>query len=249
MPKSSAVNGFAGINSIPWAPWYRIWRKKGRNPAIPASSSDELLRMLLCLGGYDSPTASLSMHNWSTQIEYVKCALALNADDSVFEVGCGAGAFLYGLQRYCRTVGGLDYSSPLLEIARKVLTSNCLITAEAIRLPESPKYDHVVSQGVFHYFPDEAYAARVVRRMAAKAVRTVAVLDVNDAAKAGEAREHRRKAYAASGHPNEELTQLYLHREFFRMLADELNCHLRIDESVMRKAISSRFRYNAFLFK
>jgi len=249
MPKSSAVNGFAGINSIPWASWYRIWRKKGRNLVFPASSSEELLRMLLCLAGYDSPTASLSMQDWSTHIEYVKRTLALTADDSVFEVGCGAGAFLYGLQRYCRTVGGLDYSRPLLKVARKVLTSNCLITAEAIRLPASPKYDHVVSQGVFHYFPDEAYAAQVVRRMVAKAVRTVAVLDVNDAAKAEEAREQRRKAYADSGHPNEELSQLYLHREFFRMLADELNCHLRIDESVMRKAINSGFRYNAFLFK
>jgi len=238
-----------GINPVPWATWYRIWQKKGRELVGLAGSSGDLLRTLLCLDGYDSPTASLSMQEWSAQIEYVRRTLALTLDASVFEVGCGAGAFLYGLRRYCRTVGGLDYSAPLLNIARKLLTSNDLIMAEAIQLPRSPMYDHVVSHGVFHYFPNEAYAARVVRRMAAKAIRTIAVLDVNDSAKRDEAQEMRRKAYAESGHPNEELSQLFLHREFFQMLADELNCRVRIDESILRKAINGGYRYNAFLFK
>lgn len=250
MPKCSAANELnSGINAIPWATWYRIWQEKGRESMFLVGSGGDLLWTLLGLAGYDSPTASLSIQEWFAQIDYVKRTLVLTRDESVFEVGCGAGAFLFGLQRFCRTVGGLDYSRPLLRIARQLLRSNDLITAEAIRLPRSPKYDHVVSHGVFHYFPDEAYAAQVVRRMAAKAVRTVAVLDVNDAARRTEAQEQRRKAYAENGRPNEELSQLFLHREFFQMLADDLNCHLRIDESVMRKAISSTYRYNAFLFK
>jgi ubiquinone/menaquinone biosynthesis C-methylase UbiE len=250
MPRCSQANeAFPGINSVPWAAWYRIWHQKGKELAGLAGSNGDLLCALLCLAGHDSPTASLSIQEWSADIEYVRRTLTLTMAESVFEVGCGAGAFLYGLQRYCRTVGGLDYSRPLLDIARKLLKTNDLITAEAILLPRSPKYDHVVSHGVFHYFPDEAYAARVVRRMAAKAVRSVAVLDVNDAAQRDEAQELRRIAYAESGRPNEELSQLFLHREFFRKLADELNCHIRIDKSILRKAISGRFRYNAFLFK
>lgn len=250
MPKFSAPSAInSGINSIPWAPWYRIWQDKGRQAVFLAGSSVEVLPALLLLAGYDSPTASLCMQEWFAQIEYVKRALALTLDQSVFEVGCGAGTFLYGLQQHCRTVGGLDYSQPLLKIARRLLMSTDLCTSEAIQLPRSPTYDHVVSHGVFHYFPDEAYAARVVKRMAAKATRTVAVLDVNDAAKGAEARDQRRKAYAASGRPNEELSQLFLNREFFRVLADELKCNLRIDDSVMRKSISSGYRYNAFLFK
>ena len=250
MPKSSAANELiSGINSIPLGAWYGIWEAKGSEPVILADSRDELLLSLLRLAGHDSPTASLSIEEWSTQIDYVRRTLALRPDEKVFEVGCGAGAFLYGLQRYCRIVGGLDYSRQLLRTARRVLKSNSFITAEAIRLPPIPRYDHVVSHGVFHYFPDETYAALVVRKMSAKAVRTVAVLDVNDAAKREEAREQRRNAYAKSGRPNEELSQLFLHREFFRVLADELNCYLRIDESVMRKSVNSGYRYNAFLFK
>lgn len=227
--------------------WLRIWQQKGREPLALNGSPEEVLRNLLRFDGYDSRTSTLSLDDWAAQVEYVSRSLCLIAADTVYEVGCGAGALLHSLQARCRAVGGLDYSEPLLAIARKVLQADDLILGEAFDLPESPRYDHVVSLGAFLYFPDEDYARTVVRKMVAKAKRVVAVLDVNDAARRDLALALRRAAQADIPGQKAGLEQLFLPREFFHELAVELGCELRIDESVMRQSLNSRYRYNVFL--
>jgi hypothetical protein len=54
---------------------------------------------------------------------------------------------------------------------------------EALSLDERPTYDAVISCGTFLYFPDLPYAEGVLRRMATKAERTMAILDLPDLAK------------------------------------------------------------------
>ena len=58
---------------------------------------------------------------------------------------------------------------------------SCLCRGE--KFAEEEKYDAAFSDGVFHYFPDEAYAQEVMEGMLKKARGNIAVLDVHDAAK------------------------------------------------------------------
>jgi SAM-dependent methyltransferase len=99
---------------------------------------------------------------------------------SVYEVGCGAGAFLYVLAELGWRVGGLDRSATLIDIARSVLPAGRFDVAEATELAPEPVSDVVLSCGVFLYFPSLDYAAEVIAAMAARASGAVAILDLPD---------------------------------------------------------------------
>src|SRR5262245_64013945 len=106
--------------------WHAIWRHKGTEPHTLDGSAEDILRTLLKLDGYDSKTASMSLDDWHHQLAYIADTLALRSTDTVYEVGCGAGAVLYSLQPKCKVGGGLDYSESLLRTAQQVLASQDL---------------------------------------------------------------------------------------------------------------------------
>ena len=103
------------------------------------------------------------------------------AGESLFEVGCGAGAFLLPLYRKGLHVAGLDFSPALVAQAARVMPGVEIGIAQAIDLSPTPKFSCILSNSVFHYFPDLTYAKRVVDLMLAKATRKVVILDVPDA--------------------------------------------------------------------
>jgi SAM-dependent methyltransferase len=227
--------------------WHDIWRKKGLAAPRLAGVEDPLPH-LLKLNGYDSKTSTTSLDDWTTLVNHIAESLALRPTDSLYEVGCGAGALLYGLRERCRKVAGLDYSAPLLDAARQVLNDVDLELGEARDLSPHPRYDVVTSLGVFIYFPDEDYARDVVERMIAKSRRVVAILDVNDAARRDEALRLRRAAQAAAGAaPGPE--QLFLPCQFFLNLAEAHGLRCRVSRTAMPNSINSRYRYDVFLFK
>jgi trans-aconitate methyltransferase len=98
----------------------------------------------------------------------------------VFEVGCGAGAFLHELRALGCTVGGIDSSPALIEIARRALPDGQFDVCDAALLSPEPTADFVISSGVFLYFASLAYARGVVDAMVRKATGAVAILDVPD---------------------------------------------------------------------
>jgi SAM-dependent methyltransferase len=114
-------------------------------------------------------------------------ASGLAPGDRLLEIGCGAGAFLFPFAEAGVQVAGVDRSRSLLAAAREALPSGAFVVAVADGFPLVPRYDAVVSCGVFLYFPDLAYAMRVIRRMAAVASAHVAILDVPDARRQVEA--------------------------------------------------------------
>ena len=69
--------------------------------------------------------------------------------------------------------------------------------AAADQLPSEPVFDAVVSFGVFMYFPDLAYADRVLAAMTAKARTAVAILDVPDLSLRDAAMSDRIAAFAS----------------------------------------------------
>jgi len=112
---------------------------------------------------------------------------------SVFEVGCGAGAYLWELYRSGCEIGGLDASATLLAYARQVMPCGRFTHGEASALESRERHDFVISNGVFLYFPSLDYARQVLEVMVRTARRGIMVLDVPDEAKREEALAIRRR--------------------------------------------------------
>lgn len=156
--------------------WAQIW--EGRTLDRSRGST---LAQLMAADGLDTAFGRIDEGAWTRFVRAEAERLNLQAGDEVYEVGCGAGALLYELRRQGLRCAGLDRSASLISCARAVLPDGRFEVAEAAELPRQPPADAVVSFGVFLYFPSLDYATRVIERMAAKARRAVAVLDVPDA--------------------------------------------------------------------
>lgn len=225
--------------------WFDVWQAKGKRALAEHRPPD--LHELATLAGYDSPTSALDLTQYDRQLRYVVDSLAIGPADTVYEVGCGAGALLSSLQNMCAGVGGSDFAPALVEVARMVVDSDDLGVLEARAVPAQPRYDVVVSNGVFLYFPDDGYAWDVVVAMAAKARRAIGIFDVNDLATRTEHEGLRRAAYGPDG-TRGRLGQLYLERAAFWALADQLRMTCLIEDSVMTGSVNAPFRYNVMMF-
>jgi 2-polyprenyl-3-methyl-5-hydroxy-6-metoxy-1,4-benzoquinol methylase len=226
-----------------------VWQNKGLSHAPDDPASGDILDALMDLDGYHSPTSSLSVEDHEVQFRHAVDALDIGPRDTVFEVGCGAGAFLYWLRPRCASVGGLDYAESLIAHARRALSSTDLQHGEARNLAIVPQYDVVLSNGVFIYFPDEQYAYDVLRRMIQKSRRAIGILDVNDAQRRREFEQMRAKNQGDERGRYDGLEQLYLGREFFEKVAAELGLSCRIEQSRMPNSVNARFRYHVWICK
>jgi cyclopropane fatty-acyl-phospholipid synthase-like methyltransferase len=229
--------------------WHQVWQNKGLSRTPDDLVSGDVLDGLMDLDGYHSPTSSLSVEDHEVQFRQAVDVLDIGPRDTVFEVGCGAGAFLYWLRPRCASVGGLDYAESLIAHARRVLPAADLQYGEARSLAMIPQYDVVLSNGVFIYFPDEQYAYDVLRRMIQKSRRAIGILDVNDAEHRREFEQMRAMSHGDQRSRYDGLEQLYLRREFFKEVAAELGLSCRIDKPRMPNSVNARFRYHVWLRK
>jgi SAM-dependent methyltransferase len=157
--------------------WDALW--EGRGVAEAAGST---LEQLMAADGFDSGFAGLTEDSWRDAILALAQRMGIGPSHSVFEVGCGAGALLHVLHERGCAVGGIDRAPALIARAREVLPDGSFTTGDAAALATAPRFDALLSFGVFLYFATPAYAERVLDRMVTKATRVVGVLDLPDAA-------------------------------------------------------------------
>jgi trans-aconitate methyltransferase len=208
-----------------------------------------LLTRLMAADGMDTGFGSVGEEAWRQFVRETADALGIEPGSSVFEVGCGAGAFLYDLYRQGCAVAGLDASSALIGYARQAMPEGQWQIAEASQLDPSTKYDFVVSTGVFLYFPSLDYAQGVLERMVRKARRGVMVLDVLDLAKRDQALEMRRRIAGAEAYARkyEGLDHLSIARSWFQSTLAGLNvAGMRIEDQRIEGYANSAYRYNVF---
>lgn len=227
--------------------WDALWKQRTISPVAGATLAD-----LMAADGYNTDFARLSEASWSAGVRRLAAALGLTPGMSAFEVGCGAGAFLYELERLGCKVGGVDQSPALIGAAAGAIPSGHFAVSAAAAFEVEPPFDAVISFGVFLYFSSLAYAAQVLDRMVAKARRVVAVLDVPDLTTREEDLAYRKKlaggeaAYAAryAG-----LDHTYYDRAW---LADALRARGLVDVRVEGQVIdgygNAPFRFNAWGF-
>ncbi|WP_314626970.1 class I SAM-dependent methyltransferase [uncultured Selenomonas sp.] len=203
--------------------WQEIWNKRNSHLMdVDRTDKRAMLLELKRINGFDITKEGALYEAFLEKYEAAKEGLALPEGGSVFEVGCGAGANLWLFQQDGFRVGGIDFSEGLLAISRDVLREDALceiVCGEACDLPQEEKYDAAFSDGVFHYFPDEAYAEKVLEGMAEKVRGNIVILDVHDAAKKEEFFAFRRKLDPDYDERYRGLDKLFYDKAFFEAFA------------------------------
>ena len=104
--------------------WKDIWNKQDRFNKI-------ILDFLIKANGFDSGSGSFNVEDWIKYTKSIFDLIGIKKNDKVFEVGCGAGAFLFPLYLKGINVSGIDYSNQLIDIAKKFLPENSFSVGDA----------------------------------------------------------------------------------------------------------------------
>lgn len=224
--------------------WRKIWNDDNRVKNI-------ILDCLVRADGFDGGAGSFSVDDWLyyTNMHYEQ--LEIDASDSLFELGCGSGAFLYPLYLSGHKIGGLDYSETLIEIARRFLPGAGFVVQDALSLNTSELFNVVFSHSVFHYFESHAYAKTVVPRMLEKSKKKVAIFDINDFSKRDLYEQVRMAGLSASEYKKKYkgLDHQFYCKEWFEELADEFGVSIKIYDQSYEKYTNSELRFNVILEK
>ena len=139
----------------------------------------------------------------------------------------------------------------MIEFASKFIPEGEFEVNEAIKLDTNTKYDFVISNGVFYYFKSLDYAEEVIKRMFSKALKKIAIFDINDEEKrdlahkiksAGMTEEEYKKRY-------EGLDQLFCSKEWFIEIGKKLNAKTSIWDQDFKNYENSKFRFNVMFEK
>ncbi len=157
--------------------WHAIWNHRG-------ATEDRalLLDELIALNGFDTGAMAIHAQDWRSNAQRIASALDIRTADKVYEIGCGCGAFLLALQEFSGCdVSGADYSTGLVEVARKVFPGHAFDVISAVDMDTSEPCDHAISHSMFHYLTLQQ-ASIVIEKMLIKAQRTVGIFDLPDLA-------------------------------------------------------------------
>ena len=117
---------------------------------------------------------------WRDFVERIVETLDVGPGTSIFDVRCGAGAFLFPLTENGYLVGGIDPSQTLIARAKAAMPEGRWSVGAAETVDPGEAWDVVVSVSAFERFKDLNEARGVLARMTAKATHAIAVLDVPD---------------------------------------------------------------------
>ena len=228
--------------------WKKIWESRKENlEKIDRENYRAVFTELKRIDGYDI-NGGATVESLLKQYEDIKIALNLSAGENIFEVGCGAGAQLFLFARDGFEVGGLDYSSTLIAIAKKILPDTReLICAGADELPTDKKYDAVFSNGVFIYFDNLLYAEHVLEKMLIKSRRSIAVLDVYDKAFEEELTAERKRTIENYEERYKDLPKLFYPRSFFEDFAARHELSIRFAKNELENYGNAPFTYHCFM--
>ncbi len=225
--------------------WKEIWNKRKNNPG------ESTLTSLIKADGFDSGAGLFNEQIWLKFVNGVSDRFCLKETDSLFEVGCGSGAFLYPFYMNNHKVAGLDYSTALIDIANEAMSDMSFKVMEAIEVEVEDKFDIVVSNSVFQYFSSLDYAKSVLFRMIEKANNKVIILDVNDKSKKEKALSLRKGALSSEEYEKKYagLDHLFYEKSWFQEMASASNCNIEIFDQDIEGYLNSNFRFNVILSK
>jgi SAM-dependent methyltransferase len=225
--------------------WRAVWNRKQVDRCLTST-----LDRLISADGFDSSFGGgIESIDWVQYLDSIAARLHLEPGDSIFEVGCGAGAFLYPFFAKGHRVAGIDYSESLAAIAREVMPGAPILVDEAIRMPTDRRFDFVTSHSVFFYFHDLDYAATVLRKMNLVAAKGIGIFDIPDAAKKDEAMRYRKGKIGDEEYERRYsgLAHLYYEKTWFERTLSGEDLDVEIEDQDIPGYDNSLFRFNVFL--
>ena len=239
--------------------WKQLWNCRNVDVDLNAFTSDEnLIVYLKTLDGFDLEKDSFSYSSFYKQYTATKEAIfsvlgitSVSEDNpvSVYEVGCGSGPNLYMFEQDGFITGGIDYSESLLSVANKILKSTDLTHGEAISLSDKPNYDVVISNSVFAYFPDLAYAESVLNRMVEKAKHSIVLIDICDSDKQSDYENYRKQVEENYDEKYKDLPKLFFSKEFFVRYAKEHHMSLEFFSCNFPEYWNNNYIFNCIMKK
>ena len=230
--------------------WREIWNR--RKPVTGGLTGDweHIYLELKRLNGYDVMEGGISLDAWLELDAEIQQRLHLTHGDRVFEVGCGAGANLYLLQRAGITVGGTDYAEGLVAIARAVLPHAIeLYAGEADAIDTTQKYDAVYANSLLHYLPNLGYAEHVLLRMLEKTTGAIGLIDVHDRDKEEAFHAYRRSVIPDYDARYKGLSNLFFPRSFFEDFARAHDLRIVFTPMQLRGYWNAPFVFNCFMYR
>ena len=230
--------------------WRDIWIKKG----VVEEGKQILLLDAIALDGFDTGGGKMTEQMWMELHSLANAKLSVQPSDHLLEVGCGVGAFLHPFAQKGVRISGIDYSPPMIEVARRFLPQGAFEQGEANHLPwHDATFDKVASMGVFLYFRDWAYAEQVLDEMllVVKPGGRCFVIDINDRAKMTLAEEIRRRNIGAEKYDElyADLRQMYYERDWFREFASKRGLPHEISDQAIANYDSALWRFNFYFEK
>jgi len=229
--------------------WEKVWNKEDRTNKI-------ILDCLVKADGFSSSSRKYEEDSWTEYCESFFLKLNILQNESIFEVGCGSGAFLYLLYLKKNIVAGIDYSSSLINLARKLMPEGNFICEDVINFQSNNSYDVVLSHSVFQYFKDLNEAELVIKSMAQMAKKKIAVFDVTDITKYDLFHSVRMNNYINEGFSEDDykkryqgLTHLFFSKDWFEEIGEKLNLKTEIFDQVNDNYEKSILGFNVIFSK
>jgi len=226
--------------------WLQIWDRRGDTQV------NLNLRTLLKLDGYDTGAGKIKAEVWASYVRWIEDKLAMQSASSVFEIGCGAGALLYQLQNQKRELAGWDYADSLINVASRAMPLGDFSVKSASKLNElGQRYDFMLANSVFQYFPDEEYARGVVEAMVKQAKAAVGIFDIYDARRQQAMDKKKRQALGEEVYAEryKGLNHIYYDRQWFRDLAQAMGLVAEVFDQQRELAEVSAYRFNVIIRK
>lgn len=203
--------------------------------------------------GLDTAYGKVEEGHWRAFVRAASDRLGIDGTTTVFEFGCGAGAFLFDLYERGIAVGGLDQSDALITAAREAMPEGQFFVSDATVPDVAVEADVVVSVGLFPYLRSLEDATQVVESMVSCARKAVGIFDVPDLRLRDLAMRER---VAALGGPEAYaaryagLDHLYVDRDWLgAALARAGLVDIWVGDQEIEGYANARHRFNALGFK
>lgn len=235
--------------------WHEVWNDRSIDSEwlLRMKDRNEFFLELKKLNGFDI-TTEVDMNSFLGQLYEINKEINFTLKDdknieSIYEVGCGSGANLYIFESLGYRTGGIDYSESLIDTAKKVLKSDDILCDEAINIEASIKYDTVISNSVFSYFPDYDYTAAVLDKMMEKTNRTIAIIDIHDLRLKKEFIEYRKRICEDYEERYRNLPKLFYPKTFFLEFAEKNNLDVKFSISDVKGYWNNPFVFSCYYYK
>ena len=229
--------------------WHRVWSKR----CMPESGQGTVLEKLISADGFDSPLGLMEEKDFRDYVSLLANRIYITKDDSIFEVGCGAEAFIYPFYEAGHQVSGIDYSKELINIALEAmpLAKESLQVIEATSCKTEPPYDVIFANHVIHYFSSLDYVSDALNIIFKKVKRVIAISGIPNASMKDESEKMRKglltdKQYELK---YKGLEILYFDKGWFEAIAENEGFSVEFFKHEMPGFAQNQYRFDCVFVK